>query len=149
MAYELRRRGFNVEAKPNPYCKGTNVREADVLLNWTERFKNPDGSKVVYETSYNANVEDTVASKRKYIELHTLSTGRYEVYCAWKEGSAHVFITERTEQGNLIWFDPQNGKKGRTIEETVENMRPELISVIRIDNKIINPKFAERFLRVR
>ena len=70
MAYELRRRGFNVEAKANPFFGSTQtVREFDAVLalrkiSWEERFLNADGSKAFYSWLSAAQVEDTPVSKR-------------------------------------------------------------------------------------
>ena len=160
MAYELRRRGFNVEAKANPFFGSTQtVREFDAVLalrkiSWEERFLNADGSKAFYSWSSAAQVEDTPVSKRAFIRKKTSEAGRYEVYCAWKhspkeKGTAHVFIVERTQDGDLIWYDPQSGKKGRDISNYAGSMIPSKIGVLRIDDKLINPKLADRLLKAR
>lgn len=162
MAYELRRRGFNVEAKANPYFGSSdNIREFDAVLllrkiSWEERFVNADGTKAYYSWSSSAKVqiEDTPVSKRAFIRSMTSEEGRYEVYCAWKhepneKAKAHVFIVERTKDGDLIWFDPQSGKKGKDIMNYAGSMIPSRIGVLRIDDKIINPKLADRLLKAR
>lgn len=153
VAYELRRRGFNVEAKPNPLVRGRKdgLRVAQKTLDWEERFLNADGSKVTYEYSWRARITDTVEAKRTYISGKTSEAGRYEVYCAWKgkNAGAHVFIVEKTADGDLIWFDPQSGKKGREVSGYLKNMKSGWISVLRVDDKLINPKFASRFLKAR
>lgn len=60
-----------------------------------------------------------------------------------------MFIVERTKDGDLIWFDPQSGKKGADIAAYVESMNHKKIGLLRIDDKIINPKFADRLLKAR
>jgi len=121
VAYELRRRGFDVEAKGNPVAKGyKKMREVSRFyaregFGWEERFLNADGSKADYSWSSGASLTNTVESKRAFISGKTSEAGRYEVYCAWKSEGAHVFIVELTKGGDLIWFDPQTGKKGRTL----------------------------------
>lgn len=113
VAYELRRRGYNVEARPNPILKGK-AREVDKMpMSWTERYLNTNGTAAKYQWS------DTSVRiglhKIKWIDSCTTGIGRYEVYCAWKGGGAHVFIVERQKNGNLLWFDPQSGKIGSEI----------------------------------
>lgn len=152
MVYEARRRGFNVKAKPNPksgterdfdtFCKGKKIV-------WTDRFLNADGTKAEYTWSRSKVTKDTNAAKREFIEGCITETGRYEVYCIWKgKGDiAHVFIIERQANGNLMWFDPQTGEAGKDVEKYLKKMRMASIGVMRVDDKLINPKFAERFIK--
>lgn len=156
MAYELRRRGFDVEAMPNPVVNGyEKYREFskfcfDKSLLWNDRFLNKDGTRVDYDFSYGLKLEDTNIAKAAFIYKKTSEPGRYEVYCQWKnKNSSHVFIFERTKEGDGIWFDPQSGKKGREVKNYLANMRPEGIRVLRIDDKLINPKFASRLIKAR
>ena len=52
---------------------------------------------------------------------------------------------EKQADGNLMWYDPQTGEAGKPVEAYVRRMRMAQIGVMRIDNKLINPKFVERF----
>lgn len=154
MAYELRRRGFPVEAVPNPVLDGyTNYRDfkkfcADNKIEWQDRFLKANGLRAEYEMS--TGIKDTGFAKLKFIEDKTAVQGRYEVYCAWKGGSAHVFIVERQKDGNLLWFDPQTGRRGGAMDfndDYIDQMRADKIGIIRIDDKLINPKFAQRLIK--
>lgn len=154
MAYELRRRGFNIEAEANPVLKGYNkYRAMDRFyarnnVGWRDRFLNEDGTKANYE--YSKGIKDTGFAKLKFIEDKTAVQGRYEVYCAWKGGSAHVFIVERQKDGNLLWFDPQTGLRGGAMDfndNYIDKMRHDMIGIVRIDDKLINPKFAQRLIK--
>ena len=78
--------------------------------------------------------------------------GRYEIYCAWKgkNAGAHVFIVERQKDGNLLWFDPQSGRRGSASDFEngyIKKMRKNLIGILRIDDKLINTQFSSRFKR--
>ncbi len=153
MTYELRRRGFNVNAVGNPVVGGKwefiKFCE-DNGIDWTERFLNSDGTKCDYTWSYKkSSMKDTIKEKRSFIEGCMTEQGRYEVYFTWKgkNRGAHVFIIEKQANGNIMWYDPQNGKIGKTIEEYVKDMKAFRIGVMRIDDKLINPKFAPRFLK--
>ena len=154
MSYELRRRGFHVEACPNPIVSGyKSVRDFSLFctrngVNWKERFLGLDGKRIDYTWSHGLS-EDTIEAKLSFIEASTKEQGRYELYCAWKGkgGGAHVFIVEREKNGELIWFDPQSARRGSSFDDYLKRMKQDLIGVLRIDDKIINPKFAERLLK--
>lgn len=156
MTYELRRRGFDVEAAPNPVAKGyKRMRDFDRFVSrngvtWEDRFLNQDGTPVSYVWSSANGVKSTALSKGMFIENQTKAAGRYEVYSAWKGGSAHVYIVERTTAGELLFYDPQSGKKGSILDffdSHIEPAKHTMIGVLRIDDKLINPKFAQRFLK--
>ena len=126
------------------------MREAQHTLDWKKRYLNKDGSEADYAWSHTEKIGDTVDAKTGFIKSKIGEQGRYEVYCSWKDSDeAHVFIVERTKEGDLIWFDPQNGKKGKEVEDYVGKMDESLIGVMRIDDKKINPKYSSRFIKAR
>ena len=154
VAYELRRRGFDLQATPNPVLKGyKNYRSFDRFcvskkMDWRDRFLTSDGKRAGYEWS--AGIKDTGLAKLKFIEDRTAEQGRYEIYCAWKgkNSGAHVFIVERQKDGNLLWFDPQSGRRGSWQDfddDYINKMKSGSIGVLRIDDKLINPEFSARF----
>ena len=152
VAYELRRRGYDVEAKPNPNLGklGVDIREVDVYcathkMDWRSRFLDKDGSPVTKFRS--GAIADTDDAKRLFIEGHTAEKGRYEVYCQWEEGSAHVFIVERQKNGNLVWYDPQSSEIATFRDSYLTRMKSSAIEVARIDNALINPTFAKRLIK--
>lgn len=149
VGYELRRRGFPVEAMPN---KNWEILKfySDNKLTENDRFLNLDGSRPIKKRPL--HLSDTIKAKTEFIEESTKDTGRYELYFEWKvkpgePRSAHVLIVERQKDGNLLWFDPQSGRYGSSAEfkAYLKKAIPIKTSVLRIDDKIINPKFAERF----
>lgn len=150
MTYELRRRGFPVEALPNKNDEFYKVWCPKNNLTWNDRFLNPDGSRPIKTRP--SVLRDTITAKVGFIEGATKETGRYELYLKWKsvrgrDGGAHVMIVERQKDGNLLWLDPQSGKHGssKMFNGFMKSAVPVKLSVLRIDDKIINPKFSERF----
>lgn len=150
MTYELRRRGFDLQATPNPVLKGYKRYRTfsrfcvSKKVDWRDRFLTADGKRADYEWS--AGIKDIGLAKLKFIEDKTAKQGRYEVYCAWRKGDAHVFIVERQKDGNLLWFDPQSGRRGSWQDfDYIDQMKPGSIGVLRIDDKLINPVFSTRF----
>ena len=159
MTYELRRRGFPVEAMPNKNNEFYDVWCPNNNLTWLDRFLNPDGSRPIKTRP--SVLRDTITAKVGFIEDATQEVGRYELYLKWKpvkvldsktnmmkmkDRGAHVMIVERQKDSNLLWFDPQSGKHGspKIFNGFMKNAVPIQICVLRIDDKIINPKFAER-----
>lgn len=149
VGYELRRRGFSVEALPN---KNWDILQfySDNKMTQDDRFLNPDGTRPIKKRPL--QLSDTITAKTGFIEDSTKEAGRYELYFEWKtrrggKPSAHVMVVERKKDGNLLWLDPQSGLHGSStvFKGCLTKAKPIRISVLRIDDKIINPKFAERF----
>ncbi len=147
-AYELRRRGFDIEALPSPptgkgnfwaWWNKQGLKVEDIFLD--------DAGKPV-PFKYKSGL-DYAFKRDDFIEEQTAAVGRYEVYCQWKEnrgGGAHVFIVERQKSGNLLWFDPQSGEVASDIRSSyLADMDKRLVGVRRIDDKLVNPKMASRF----
>lgn len=154
VAHYLRRLGFDVEAKPNIPGKkkgeiGSAYKELDRQgLNWKQRFLNPDGTDPDYQWSYTwasskGYKRMTDGRVKEYFKEHLKADGIYEVYCAWKGGSAHVFLAE-VRAGKIQYFDPQTGEKD--VSSYLSSMKGDKIAVLRIDDKIVNPKIKNLFI---
>lgn len=150
VAHWLRRLGFNLQAKPN--IKGSAFDELKAQgITWEERFLNPDGSKVDYDYTFSwqrrKNYTKMTAKRlQEYFTEKFSEDGVYEIYCGWKGGSAHVFLAD-VSGGKVRYFDPQSGKDD--VSSYIASMKPGMVGVIRIDNKIINPKIKNLFLEVK
>ena len=114
LAYELRRRGDNVEAMPNPFAdrSGTSKRPA---MNGSEAFKN---AKV-----YGINHLGGNALTEKQLErsLNILPNGaRAAIFWVNPDRkSGHVIVCEKVD-GNLVYIDPQSGRRGRASLKTCD-----------------------------
>lgn len=122
-AYEMRRRGFDVVAKP---CKLDESRlgssgDDQIARSWRDVFKNADW------------IQCPGTGKRKIDSLMREwgDGARAEVYVAWRGGNAHVFIAENID-GRIQYMCPQ------TNQSDCSSMFGEVIAdktmVARIDN---------------
>ena len=88
----------------------------------------------------------TAKRLQEYLTEKFSEDGVYEIYCGWKGGNAHVFMAD-VSSGKVRYFDPQCGKDD--VSSYIASMMPGMVGVIRIDNKIINPKVKNLFLEVK
>lgn len=144
----LRRLGFDVQAKPNIKDSAFNEMKSQGI-NWKQRFVNVDGSDVDYDFTYKWQQRKgykamTAKRLQEYFTEKFNADGVYEIYCGWKGGSAHVFMAE-VSGGKVRYFDPQSGKDN--VNSYIASMRPGMVGTIRIDDKMINPKLKNLFLK--
>lgn len=95
--YEMRRRGYDVIAKPKPAANNT-------VLWGSEPFADSAGNPVSY------TMNQTEAAVKR--ELKNAPDGaRYGIYVAWKgrNRGAHVFVAEK-QGGAVRYIDPQPGR---------------------------------------
>lgn len=121
--YEMRRRGYDVIAKPKP--------ASDNAIVWgSECFIQPG------EDAYKAfSMGRTAESIKK--EIASAPDGaRYAVYVKWKgrNHSAHVFIAEK-DGGAVRYLDPQTGKDD--VEYYFSSGRNGKFGIFRFDDKNI------------
>lgn len=108
-AYELRRRGYDVEALPNPQSTHEITYGIPARM-----WRNEDGSpsqRTMLEARNNKSVTKELLEKMKPGERGTLSW-----IWSGNSRSGHIVNVERTEKGLLV-IDPQIGE----IEETFED----------------------------
>lgn len=140
-AYELRRRGYNVQAKPAIVTPTGKLSSKDPIIQGSKWMNGIFGNiqwKKVWTGNGLSDIENAMAGWG--------DGARAEVYVNWKNGGAHVFIAEQVN-GQTRFLDPQSGapdyrskfasvKSGYTmfaridnlsvldaIEECVENVR--------------------------
>lgn len=99
-AYEFRRRGYDVVAKPKPSTNN--------IISWgSECFIQPGA----YQYSYQAYALNQTEAAVKKALANAPDGSRFSIYIKWKRtygGSAHVFIAEKTG-GAVHYLDPQTG----------------------------------------
>ena len=125
-AYELLRRGYDVEAKPVP-TDGT----FDPLPyrtrsdGWTSLMRGM--SKHKYEsTSGKTQLQDAIDTMKDW------GVGaRAIIAVQWKSGGGHVFIAETTSSGSVRFLDPQPGRFD--VSHYFTQAKPEWTELLRTD----------------
>lgn len=99
-AYEFRRRGYDVIAKPKPSTNN--------IISWgSECFIQPGA----YQHAYQAYALNQTEAAVKNVLTNAPDGSRFSIYIKWKRkfgGSAHVFIAEKNG-GTIHYLDPQIG----------------------------------------
>lgn len=96
--YEMRRRGYDVEAQPAVVTSNGRLSIKDDLANnWQSIFENARFEKV-----------DSIDTLEKKMSEYG-NGARAEVYVQWINSGAHVFVAEQIN-GKTLYFDPQTGK---------------------------------------
>lgn len=142
VAYELRRRGFDVTAMPNfrtgfPY---------DLSKDTTKIWQNPYKKRVhPTKINYPSNKPRTGADIRQYVETFINEDGRYHFVVAWNDKDGHIITIER-KKGNIVWYDPQ-------VNEILgdEFLTPAYIKrsmkLYRVDNLLVVDKYIDQVVR--
>ena len=122
-AYELRRRGYDVEALPATLTKNDPMFENS---RWEHGFIGQRWERNLGKR--NAEVEQNVISKMQQWGDGSRAVG----YVAWKGGGAHVFNIEN-HGGKVTIFDAQDGKRYK-LSDYLSISRPSLTEISRVDN---------------
>ena len=127
-AYEARRRGYDVRAKP--YFEEDAISIGD---GWTRPFKNA----MTIDCSSNSGME----SKTKILEaMKDMPDGaRCGVKIMLTEHKGHVFIAEKVKVGEevkIVFVDPQSNKKDASYYFSGATGKD--ISIMRLDNRKFN-----------
>ena len=121
LAYELRRRGYDVEAVPR---KLGNEYDENIYANVWYAFRNSaEYIKSPLPKSGKTAIEELL--------LEWGDGARAEISVYWQRGGGHVFIGENVD-GEVIFLDPQTNKMN--VEYYFNSVIPERTEIIRIDN---------------
>lgn len=144
VVYELRRRGFKIEALDRVYGGLQDILAEDSRKAWLNPltknrvdFQNGRSYKFMIKPNFGIN------EKMVDVDLATSGDGRYFVSVAWKKsfGGAHVITAER-KNGALSFYDPQNNKiydlsefRKQIAADTYKNCT---FGIIRVDDAFLN-----------
>lgn len=142
--YLLRRRGYDLTA--GKYKKGEGI-VYDISQNGLKPWLRPDGTSIQYED------KEVIKCGAKsdlviFVRRNTMEAGIYMVRLGWKNGGGHFTIAERDADGNLIFYDPQKGKKGWN-SWWRNSVIPNTCWLMRVDDKLIDPAISGAFKKAR
>ena len=132
VAYELRRRGYDVVAQPT-YRSDTmgrvvhvDSRKGTYHSRWSGAFRGAKPENVGGRTG--SKMIDRLDSK-----MASYGEGaRAVVQVQWKKGGGHVFVAER-KNGRTVYIDPQVNKR-YTANYIASSVRPGSVNLVRTDN---------------
>ena len=114
IAYEMRRRGYNVEALPR--AKGANLNLfQDAVARWgsgvdddgsAKAWIRPDGTHPIPKEMTGATVQE----QYDWLANNMEDNARYTFCFCWRGGGAHI-IHAYKENGKAILYDPQSGEQ--------------------------------------
>ena len=148
--HELRRMGIDVTAMGNEKGAVSNFLKSQGMT-WKDRFTTDGNTGLSYNMTHRwarSKGYKTMTEKRlrEYFTETMVDDGRYEVYCCWKSGSAHVFMCE-VKNGKMMFFDPQTGAQDAS--SYIKRMKANFVSVERIDDKLLSSRFLPRVIPVK
>lgn len=156
VVHELRLRGFDLGAKPK--ASSVQVLMAnDSTFAWIDPLtgRQPEAIRITSAPD-NGNTkvrksQKSMAELRKNILEATKETGRYNFSYGWvdennrKRTGGHIITAERHADGNLTFYDPQNGQVVPMVE-LLKDVSPKYLSrLIRVDNLLIKPDIVKDY----
>lgn len=147
LAYEMRRRGYDVEAAPYSSNEKSVTYRLSLEPSGAFYSKRDSSGKIISEVSTvmlssgrgrSSFSKRTWASFKENLKYITKNDGRYFLSVRWRKGNCgHVIVAERTE-GVLTLFDPQRGSNV-DIEEYADKIDARIFRIARVDNLELNP----------
>ena len=144
VAYELRRRGYDVEARPNSKGSMLDVLSKNTRLAWVDKTtgKNPD---------YILPSQPTCKKTFDWIKKEIKPQNRYTIEFQWKnEAHGHIVHIYKNTKNELSVYDAQNGINTRgddRVLEYIKKVRPSTIKLLDVENCDINMNVANEILQ--
>lgn len=150
VAYELRRRGYNVEAMGAGVQKGfINEYQHSLALDTTNAFLGVSFKRSILNED-NSIKSNTPKGRRKYVAnlfYATKEEGRYFLSMKnRRRNTGHIVVVESTEDGRKLLVDPQSGERinltdGAAVEKYFSGVDVKHFynRVFRVDNLEFNP----------
>lgn len=149
VAYELRRRGYDVEALPT-YQGDTLNRVAYVDQNngiyaarWRGAFQ---GAKTenVGVAGNNASAEKAVMQNISDKMKEYGNGSRAVIQIFYRGGGGHVFNVEN-QGGRIVYVEAQTGKM-KDVARTMQSVRTDSVNIVRVDNLRVSDR-AKNFVK--
>lgn len=149
VAYEMRRRGYDVEANQNTKRKGNIPYE---LSYTTEKAWLDDNGNVPKKQRAGGRYVDGYKIKNKTFKVMmsefddmTSTPGRYHIDFGWKNSrnSGHIITMERFKDGTMRVYDPQCGRVITDFKTYAKKFKLSTgIRILRVDNLRGNPHYV-------
>ena len=148
VAYEMRRRGYDVEANQNTKRKGNIPYELSYA---TEKAWLDDNGNIPKKQRAGGRYVDGYKIKNKTLKVMlsefenlTSTPGRYHIDFGWKGSrSGHIITMERFKDGTMRVYDPQCGKVISDFKTYAKRISLVYgINVLRVDNLRGNPHYV-------
>lgn len=149
VAYEMRRRGYDVEANQNTKRKGNIPYE---LSYTTEKAWLDDNGNVPKKQRAGGRYVDGYKIKNKTFKVMMLefedmtsTPGRYHIDFGWKNSrnSGHIITMERFKDGTMRVYDPQCGRVITDFKTYAKKFKLSTgIRILRVDNLRGNPHYV-------
>lgn len=144
VAYEVRRRGYDVEALSNFKGSMLEVLSHDTRLAWVDREtgKKPD---------YILPAQTTCQKAFDWIKAELKTKKRYTIQFQWKDrATAHIVHIFKNTEGRLSIYDPQSGINtlgDNAVLQYLKQARPTIIKLLDVQNYDINMNVVNKILQ--
>lgn len=144
VAYELRRRGYDVEALPKYKGSMLDVLSHNTRLAWVDRETGriPD---------YILPKQPTCAKSFDWLKENIKANNRYTIEFQWKSKAiGHIVHIFKNADGVLSIYDPQNGINTRgdsAVLAYLKDVRPNTIKLLDVENYDINMNVVNKILQ--
>lgn len=161
-AYVLREMGFNIFAKGNPEKRG-NLNYWISKQHSFDTWKNTDGSKPqplnTYQWMQSKKYKQMTPQRyAEYIDEATRNEGTYIITIAWKGNKGgHATILKRLGNGKVVYIEPQLYLKEKGTTRDIMELCNEgarswtsvyYKGIMRVDDKLFDPQYADIFTRM-
>ena len=161
-AYVLREMGFNIFAKGNPEKRG-NLNYWISKQHSFDTWKNADGSKPqplnTYQWMQSKKYKQMTPQRyAEYIDEATRNEGTYIITIAWKGNKGgHATILKRLGNGKVVYIEPQLYLKEKGTTRDIMELCNEgarswtsvyYKGIMRVDDKLFDPQYADIFTRM-
>ena len=154
-AFAMRLRGFDVTARGN--TAKSLVREVADGDNTWKVWKNADGTAVkpinLKEWMKKNNVQEMTSDLyQKFYEESCKDQGTYITLIRWNNGGGHATVVMKKADGTLIRIEPQTYIQFLGTERPIDTITKwchrepwDDCGVLRVDDKLLDPKYAGLF----
>lgn len=158
VAYEMRRRGYDVEALPNFQAVNENdeLQGPEMLsYNCPSMWYNPETGawpdRITFPFNKDLNQDGVLRALQNHLDVLIKPGQRYHIEWGWDwTRGAHIITVEKDDKGNLTAYDPQRGSPKQPVALFLASyrapIRADSINVYRVDNCELMTPFANDVL---